>query len=205
MKIRDHEIPGYPEAVKRENDIRDAAFLDLTTDICGIKIRQMTPRDLLILDGTDNPLVCHGIPSSPQLAHFLWLLSGSYCNNAPIRRFIFARKVRPLPFMQTVKACWKYVEETFQDSPGGSGPQATPFAGWCAHLIDRTAFNYGWTRGEILNTPLQILFQCQKVIRARKDAEYTPRNPSDKIRGEGAIALFKARTELLSVLKRRAN
>ena len=205
MLIRDSDIPGFRAAVKRENDIRDAAFLDLTTRIGGVEIHQLTPRDLLILDGLDNPLVSGGVPSPAQLAHFLWLLSPFYVEHSKLRRWKFARSVRKLNFVTTVQACWKFMDDTFQDSPGGSGPTGTPFAGWCAYLVDRLSSNYGWSESEILQTPLKKLFQYIKVIRARTDADYSPHNPSDKLKREGALAIYHARTALVNTLQRRAN
>ena len=204
MLLRDNEIPGYQEAVKRENDLRDAAFLDLKTDICGLKIRQMAPRDLLILDGLENPVTAFRVPTAEQLAFFLWLLSEDY-SESKIKRFIFGRIVRKLPFEKAVLSSWKFVSDTFQDSPARSGGRSTPYAGWCAHLVDTIASQYGWPEEMVLQVPFKRLFQFTKVIRSRLDTEYSPHNPSDKIKREGALELFKARSKLLEVLKARRN
>jgi len=204
MLIRDAEIPGYLEAVRRENDIRDAAFLDLTTSICGIEVRQLTPRDALILDGLDNPLMRGGIPTESQLAHFLWLLSPSYKHGSKVRRFLFARKVRNVKFIEATLACWSYVEDSFQDSPPQSSDRTCRFASGIAHLVDRMASQYGWTEEKILHSSFKKLFQYMKVMSARLDPDYCARNPSDKIRREGAIAIFNARKSLVDILKRRA-
>lgn len=204
MQLRWSDIPGLREAVKRENDIRDAAFLDLTTDICGVKIRQMTPRDLLILDGIGNPLMSGELPSPERLAEFLWLLSPRYANRALLRRFLFGRSIRRLDYMAAVKACWRYIEDTFQDSPGNSGVSAMPYAGWCAHLVNSMAINYHWSEETILNTPLKRIFQYLKCIRRHHDPQAPMHNPSDKLKGD-YIRLLNARNSLLNILKRRAN
>lgn len=205
MRISYNEVPGFQAAVKRENDVRDAAFLDLTANICGIEIRQMTARDLLILDGIDNPILSGGLPSPAQLAHFLWLLSPEYRERSPFRRYLFARRVRKLPYIDAVKECIRYVDLTFQDSPGGSATMTRPFAGWCAHLIDGIAQGgYGWSEYSILNMPLKRTFQYLKCIRRRLDPDYRPHNPSDKVFREGVLAVHKARMSLLNILRRRA-
>lgn len=204
MELKWSDIPGLREAIKRENDIRDASFLDLTTSICGVEIRQMTPRDLLILDGIGNPLMSGQLPSPAQLAEFLWLLSPRYAVGAPVRRFLFGRSIRRLSYMAAVKACWRYIEDTFQDSPASSGASAMPYAGWCAHMIVGLSSNPVEAEGLILNTPLKRLFQYMKCIRRRNDPQSPVHNPSDKLKGDYA-RLLNARTDLLKILKRRAN
>jgi hypothetical protein len=202
--IKASDIPGLREAIKRENDCRDASFLDLTTDICGVPIRQMTPRDLLILDGIGNPLMAGGLPSPAELAEFLWLLSPRYVFGSSLRRFMFGLSIRRLNYLEAVKACWRYIEETFQDSPGSSGVSAMPYAGWCAYLVNTIAINYGWNDDATLNMPLKKLFQYLKCIRRHHDPHAPMHNPSDKVKGD-YIRLLNARSQLLNILKRRAN
>ena len=196
------DIPGYREAVKRENDIRDASFLDLTTSICGVEIRQMTPRDLLILDGIGNPLMYGGLPSPAELADFLWKLSPLYKENARLRRYLFGVTIRKMNFIAAVQACRRYVDDTFQDSPASSGASA-PYVSWCAHLVVNISTETGWSEAAILNTPLKRLFQYLKAIRRRDNPQAPMHNPSDKIRGD-YIRLLHGRSQLLNILKRRA-
>jgi hypothetical protein len=191
-------------AIKRENDIRDASFLDLTTNIGGVAIRQMTPRDLLILDGVGNPLVTGGLPSPDQLAEFLWLLSPRFKANSLLAQWIFILGIRKMDFLSSVKACQKYVEDTFQDSPASGGPPSTPYAGWCAHLVHNIATHYGWSRREIINLSLKELFQYLKRIRRHNDPQCPMHNPSDKVKGD-YLRLENARASLVKTLKRRLN
>jgi hypothetical protein len=204
MNLKWSDIPGLREAIKRENDSRDASFLDLTTDICGVPIRQMTPRDLLILDGIGNPLMAGGLPSPAELADFLWKLSPRYQEGHPIRRFLFARSIRKLNYLAAVRAVAKYIEETFQDSPASSGISSMPYAGWPAYLICDLSSNPVEAERMILNTPLKRLFQYLKVLRKKNDPKAPLHNPSDKVRGD-YIRLLNARSQLLNILKRRAN
>lgn len=204
MQLKWSDIPGLREAVKRENDVRDASFLDLTTSICGIEIRQMTPRDLLILDGIGNPLVANALPSPVQLAEFLWLLSPRYRNRSPVRRFLFARSIRRLNYIAAAKACSRYISDTFQDSPGGGGPASVPYASWCGHIVHTIATNYGWERNTTIKLPLKELFQYLRCIRRHHDPDCPMHNPSDKLKGDYA-RLLNARHSLVNVLKRRSN
>jgi len=198
------DVPGLREAIKRENDIRDASFLDINANICGVEIRQMTPRDLLILDGIGNPLMSGGLPSPAQLADFLWKLSPRYLEGHSVRRFLFARSIRHLNYIEAVRACLNYIEDTFQDSPPSSGVSSMPYAGWCAHLICNLSSNPAEAEKVILNTPLKRLFQYLKVLRRKNDPDSTTHNPSDKVKGD-YLRLLNARQQLVNVLKRRAN
>lgn len=197
------DIPGFREAIKRENDVRDASFLDLTTNIGGVAIRQMTPRDMLILDGIGNPVMSGQLPSQDQLAQFLWILSPEF-TLSKLKAWNFGRRIRKLDYLATAKACFKYVEETFQDSPGGSGINSTPYAGWCAHLVNSIAINYGWPEEKILNLPLKRLFQYLKCVRRYNNPDSPTHNPSDKVKGD-YIRLLNARAQLVNILKRRTN
>lgn len=188
-------------AVKRENDVRDASFLDLTTNICGVEIRQMTPRDLIILDGIGNPLVSGRIPTVEQLAQFLWLLSPKFKLNSKWAQWRFGASIRNLNYIEAVQACHKYLNETFQDSPASSGRHTMPYASWCAHLI--VDLGSPADAQKILNTPLRQLFQFRNVIRRRNDPDCPMHNPSDKVKGD-YIRLMNARQSLVNVLNRRA-
>lgn len=204
MILKWSDIPGLLEAINRENDNRDAAFLDLTTNICGVEIRQMTPRDLLILDGIGNPLVEGKLPSPAQLADFLWKLSPRFSTRAPLRRFLFGRSIRRISYIEAVRACGRYIDATFQDSPASSGASSTPYAGWCAHLVHTIAINYNWDDDKVLNTPLKRIFQYLKCIRRHHDPTCPMHNPSDKAKGE-YVRLLNARNQLLKILKGRLN
>ena len=201
-------IPGLSEAVKRESDIRDVSFLDLTTTICGIEIRQMTPLDMMVLDGVGNPLMYGRIPSPVQLSFFLWKLSPKFRNNAPFRRFIFASQVewgiRGVNLPLAVAECRKYIADTFQDAPAGPEEQSTPYAGWCAHIVNNIASSYGWSEAEILNTPLKRLFQYLRCIRRNNNPNAPMFNASDKVKGD-YLRMQNARASLIKVLKSRLN
>lgn len=143
-------IPGYLNAVKRENDIRDAAFLALPARICGISVRPMTLRHWLILDGIDSYFLKpkSGPPNADDISAFLWVLSPQFdarsgarwdrilrrCGRVPILRALskriaswcsargrFVDRVGKLPYGKMVAGIEDYYEKTFQDSPPSSG------------------------------------------------------------------------------------
>src|SRR5436190_23240372 len=69
------EIPGFLEAVQREQFVRDAAFLRLSESVAGFELVPLTLRHYLILRATRNPLLWGGLPSPNQLFNFLWMLA----------------------------------------------------------------------------------------------------------------------------------
>jgi hypothetical protein len=67
----------YSEAVYNESAIREAAFLPITLDICGITVGQFTPYHYLLLDFQRNPFITGGAdaPTAGHIAQFLWCVS----------------------------------------------------------------------------------------------------------------------------------
>lgn len=195
----------FEEAVKRDSDVRDAAFLELTTNICGIEIRQMTPRDFLILDGIGSPLL-YGLKEWATLenvADFLWLMSASY-RSGKWPAFWFARRCRKVNFGEATEGIMRYVEDTFQDAPGGKLERSNPFASPVAHWVHRFATEYGWPWREIIHTPFKILFQQMKCIRFEADAKAEVRSRRIlKLAGE-RLRLKQQRLNLVNLLAKRA-
>ena len=183
----------FAEERAREEARREQAFLDLPIIIGGEEVRAMTPRDLLLLNGAECPFVCGGADSPEQVALFIWALhvenDGSLGWLNRRRRYKMIRRLAPQNYDELVRACNGYVEEMFQDAPGGGGesskerrPLGTCFL---APLVVNLAVETGWSQHEILGTPLPRLFQYQKAIRAREDGKkFIDSSPSDRLTSE---------------------
>lgn len=202
MIVNRFATPGFAEAVKAENDIRDAAFLDLTANICGVEIRQMTPRDLIILEGIGNPVAQKVRFSKEDVFDFLRVMSVHYRPGAWFNAWRIKRAVNHMDAKDAIPALIKYLDATFQDSPSGGGA-GIPYAGWCAYYADIFGSEYGWPMERTLSTKLKVLYQLLKCIRRRHDPECILMNPSDKIKGD-ALRLKQARLGLVNLLSRRA-
>jgi len=176
------EIPGISEAARRENDSRDAAFLDLETDICGFKIRQMTVEDHLVLSGLDNDVVQGRLPHPKALAFFLWYLSPGYRGNAPVRRWWFAVRVWRKSYDHLVAGCRDYMAKTMADAPSRS-PNQRCFASGVAHAVNLIAINYGWKERDILKLSLRRMFQYQRCIQAYHNPRAVFISASDSLVG----------------------
>lgn len=195
----------YQEAVKRDTDVRDAAFLELTTAICGVEIRQMTPRDFLIIDGIGSPFI-YGLKDqadNQDVVAFLWLISPRF-RPGRLAAWRFGRRCRKINFGLAVKAIEQYVEDTFQDAPGGSPSNDTPFASCVAFWVHRLSSAYGWDWRDVIRTPLKVLFQQLKCIEAVSDSKADLRSRRIlKVQGE-RLRLKNARLQLVNLLSKRA-
>lgn len=194
----------YSEAVKRDQDVRDAAFLSLTTSICGVAIRQLTVRDIVILDGIGSPFLCGGPHSVQDAARFLWLMSPLYCSGW-WPAFRFGRRCRKIDDTQLTSGIDRYLEDTFQDAPGKkAGADGPDFASFAAHLVHRLASAYGWSIDEIMRVPLKVIFQQLKCIRHEREEKPELRSRRVlKVTGD-ALRLKNERNKLVNLLKRRA-
>lgn len=190
----------FAEERAREEARREQAFLDLPIIIGGEEVRAMTPNDLLLLNGAECPFVCGGQDSPEQVALFIWALhvdnDGSLGWFNRRRRYRMIRRLAPQNYEGLVRACNDYVEEMFQDAPGGGGesskerrPLGTCFL---APLVVNLAVETGWSQHEILTTPLPRLFQYYKAIRAREQGKkFIDSSPSDRLTSEFLAELNK--------------
>ena len=197
-------LNDFESAVKRENDIRDAAFLELNTVIAGVELRQMTPRDFLILSGIGSPFMDGGIPRSSDVIKFMWFLSPEYRHRDTDSAKRFASIARKKNGLELLRGIYKYLADTFQDSPGGGKSSGPSYAGWCAYIIDALASEYGWTRKEIMATPFKILYQQLNCIRKRNDPDVILFNSSDQATGK-RLALKQQRLNLVNLLAKRGS
>lgn len=182
MQFNRYDIPGFREAVKAENDARDAAFLNFPTNICGIEIRQMTPRDWLILDGLECPVLSRQrMPDREEISDFIRFMS---VKRKPWRHFW---KMLRMDYGEALSALANYFAATIQDTPGGpkaAGITPGPIASWLAHRVDFLASEYGYSVEYILNMPLRIQNQLMNCTKHRHDPNYRVGGRSGKILSE---------------------
>ena len=81
------EVPGYREAVARENLIRVTACLNLTETICGFEVKALTPYHLRFLSLVNSPFLIEGMTAeelinkpgiNDNIIGFLWVVSPFY-------------------------------------------------------------------------------------------------------------------------------
>lgn len=202
------EIPGYVEAVLKERQIRDAAFLPVNENIDGFEVVPMTLQQYDILRFTGNPILQkEGIPSPRQLVNFLWLLNPAYragisappwflkkCRafimpTPPILKtetamLIYGRKVESAMqgAVEIIALCRQFVEEATMDFPSSGSKSTKSYYSDIAGLCHIFAIKYGWDDEKTLRTPLKRLLQYSNAMKEASDKTAVS-NPSDRVLG----------------------
>src|SRR5688500_6466026 len=75
-------LPAYRRAIAHgarfEEALRESAWLPLGVQICGVPVRQLTLRHLLMLFRGGSPFLCGGRVRRGHVAAFLWCVSPLY-------------------------------------------------------------------------------------------------------------------------------
>ena len=192
------QIPGFREAMAaaqaQEDAQRDIAFLELCADLCGEPVRPLTLRMLLWLFTAGSPFVSGGSVGPEHVAQFLWIASPSFAPFDTAARAAFvARVAETVPFEPAVEAIDQLIDAALMDRPARSGRPATAsITSFAAGLVDEFASEYGWTRGEILDCPVAILYQQLRRIDRRHNPKALFFNRiTDRVRRELVAAYRK--------------
>ena len=203
-------IPGYREAVEREQSERDLAFVEAVPQfICGVEVEPLTVQRHILLESCRNPLVCGGksIPHPLDVALFLWTVSPQYTAALRVRGFIepfcrplatwifnrtrhrFARRVRKLDYWKAVQGCAAYLSAAWQDGDGRkerSGDYWHPsyYSNAAALVCDLSKAGLHFTEREFLNMPIKRLLQYRRRIMHLNNPNAIFFNPSDRVRRE---------------------
>lgn len=166
-------IHGFEEAVALESFERNTAYLELSSVVCGVSIRQMTPMDVARLGHARNPFISGGVVTYAAIAQFLFLLRSeveSTDSKARNRIASILKQVTKFDLDAAHSEVSEYIEITYRDSPSGT-PDSAPVATSTAWLEYRMAgAPWGWKREETMRTSLRIIFQ-QIRCKMRADGE----------------------------------
>jgi hypothetical protein len=170
----------YEAAVKREQEIRDIAFLPIPESICGFDVVALTPERYLLLDISGSAFL-HGCDPMPEdIAQFLWIVSPKFSTDLK-ERDAFIVSTRGVNYSQAVSEIRNYIDDARQDSPASSTRTGPPFASLLSGIVDAIASEYGWSEQAILALPLKRLFQYIRRIQMRRDGRTSFISASDKI------------------------
>lgn len=182
-------IPGYAEAVKREQQARQESFLALPSIIGGIWLEPITLRRLVWLELAGVFRTADLTLGHVELA--CWLLNPRHTHRPSLRRSINR-------LCNTLRVCWcfrrdpdglikgllEHFNSTFSDAPGGSSVDNVNPTCYVANIAHRITSAYGWSLREVLDTPLTTLWQMLREIRLSDDPKAAFISESDKVRGE---------------------
>jgi hypothetical protein len=185
-------IPGYAEAVQKERELRNTAFLDVPEQIASVEVKPLTMDHLLILDAVKSPFTTGrqlAIETLPiDVSIFLWIVSPQFRpfsdnpeqrkkDQAVHRRFIAS--LRKLDFLAAMPAIDAYIESAFFEAPGNK-PGSISYCSWIASLTMAIAEKTNWDPERIRRTPLKQLWQYLRAVSTK-----TLINPlSDKVRAD---------------------
>jgi hypothetical protein len=202
------QIPGYAEALKREDRLRRQAWVHDRDVIAGVTVRPLTWRDVETLAEMRNGFFCPWKfdTDAEYLGHcaqLVWWLSdcrkpaqGDTRMTSIIISAQRARLIRHLGkhTQQLAEDVVRFLGDTFEDGPkGGSASQGGAIAGGPAYIADTLAAGgYSLTFKEILDMPLVQLFQIMRLVR-RRLYDDKPTNSSDKIATDYLAALNQGR------------
>lgn len=187
-------IPGYREAVEREDADRREAFVQAPEMVCGIDAAPLTLERVALLESVGSPFMVGGVPEPGDVALFLWVISPGYRPGDARARDRFIRRCRRLPYAQACVEIESYVSAAFADAPAGRAGEHRPVAYWAAAVVDALASEYGWVDDAILRLPLRRLWQYWRCARRRHDPKAIFIDRSDKVRGEWLRQRNDART-----------
>ncbi len=199
------EIPGYREALQRERYLRDTAFLGGLELVCGVEVRPLSLRTLLLLEFAGNGYVnpCYFDSGTEALAHALQVLY--YCQpefKAPtsprysfwqswmdgIRDYRFQRHVLKTNQVDTItKEVRTWVLDSLMDAPVGDSA-AVGNQSYASHpvlIMDLFAeAGLPHTEEEMMTMPLKKLWQFVRIA-SRRCYGTKLTNPSDIVAVEG--------------------
>ncbi len=165
------------EASSFEKKLRLEGLLGLDQELFGFKIRQLTVRDLLHLEFTENRLALGEVPQNEDLIAFVLMLSV----DKPFfkKRYLkkLGRFVRDYEvFREEIICCFG---AAFNDMPSSDESKSITNESSVSivTLVDTLSSNYGWTLDQILNTHLSTALQLLQRIMMRSSDKYSMRNP----------------------------
>ncbi|WP_438481368.1 hypothetical protein [Oleiharenicola lentus] len=188
-------LPKQQKLQAQDAQWRDEAFVAGPITVCGLPLRGMTPYDLGILHGLENPFVVGGQVTPERVAQFLAVL----VDPPPRgwwRRRKFIRHVAAYSFASSIREIRDYVKRMFYasdvafvepgDKPSNQGSRPEPLS-IVSSVVMSLASHTGWSETEILQMRLARVFQYRKAI-AERQAGAPSFSYSDKVVSEALEA-----------------
>lgn len=153
------------KAIDQAETWQAESWLNLTTEIAGVEVCQMTLHHFFLLDGIESPFIKNKAFSPGDLGVFLWILSPDYkpCLKA---RSIFIKKIVSINIPKATQDINTYLTATFQDAET-SEEESKKYANFIAYMVDMFAREYGWQTDYILNLPMRQIYQLATAIGER--------------------------------------
>jgi hypothetical protein len=188
-------IAEYEAAVAREREAREHAFLaDLApyvvkTERGNVALRVLTVRDMAVLFNIDDTCINDvSMADSAEVLRCVVYLD-AHRPKGHVRRYMREKRLAGLTDLHLRIGLKKYFDDMFIDAPPSEGRKpGRPYYSWEAGIVHRLASAYGWSRNEIMDTPVPVAFQLMKIMRAETMPDAPMFNASDKILNKLTLA-----------------
>lgn len=199
-------IPGYKEALAFEQEAREEAYLDAPAFICGVPVRQITPRLLAVLFYIRTPFLWGGMATPGHVGQFLWAIHLEYVTEGPAhpKRDAFLHSIEGMDFGKAEVAIDAFLEKTFLDAPYG-GKEATPYVcsvAWIEWRMAQKPFGWAW-EDRTANTPLRRIYQLIRCEDMRSGKLMVNRK-SEGLRGDWLASIQGKSQEEIEDINRLA-
>lgn len=165
-----------------EESLRDFAYTGWSDSICGVEVKQFTPRHFLLLCSLKSPFLCGGDPAPEDVGLFLWVVSLGFKPFDLEARDLFLQSVIDTPYIETVAEVRAYIDRARFDRPS-NGSGSTPVSSFFASLVHVFASEYGWSREQVLDSPFAALYQeLRMIIREHNPNRPFPNRISDRVK-----------------------
>lgn len=191
-------IPGYDEALLEERRRRNRSEFQIPDTVAGVELRPLTLNDIAILQEAgvsffDESPEAHG-PTLSLVIMLWWQWVSRPVKASDRLRRRFARAVGMVRSEEAEKDVKNWIRWQFADSPATpsqvKNPQA-PITSFAASVCDSVASRCHWSRSEIMNMPLPILWQHIKIANAEGNPSAPRFNPSDEVKSKFLQELAK--------------
>lgn len=201
-------IHGLSEAYERERRLREEVYLDQPHYVCGIPLRQITPRMFALLLHIGTPFIGGGVATEGDIGRFLWACHRDFTppSKGILGRFRnwkrdrFLASLRKMDFDELEDGIDEFLDATFLDSPQGGKTDDTPYVCGVAWMEYRMALDpFRWDSERTMRTPLRRIYQ---LIRCHDSSNGIPlfNKISDDVKSE-----FLRDLNALNILKGEGN
>lgn len=190
------EIPGFADALRREASVRQQAWVETHTRICGVRVRMLTLRDIIVLEEIRNGFFCPWRFDDDEeflchCAQLVWWLSDcpkpDFKSKRLIQPIVAAHRKRLLDHLaaqpaRLAKDVNEYLKTQFLDAPkGSSGHGGQAIAATPAYIADTLAAA-GLFEGmdKLIDTPVVRTWQLLRLA-TRRVYGIPVTNESDRI------------------------
>lgn len=160
------EVPDeIQELIQEAQFWANEAWVNAEEDCFGIKVKNMSLKHLMMLDGIESPFLNGGDIKDSDIALFLWIISANYSTSKKGKESFFKKcvKIQTLPAIAWIK---EYIRKTFVDSDTMSmGEKGQTY--FITYFVDLFAREYNWSYEQIMSLPLRIGFQLITAINER--------------------------------------